>query len=185
MEKLLKKLPFIMALLTVLFCGYTLGVIGLNHAKNVINSAVNQESAPDVKIDMLARRMASSRVLFSASNPEQKDPLCWPILLTSIASLLALGHVLFGLPRTYSFIDSDRLAGWQGANLQYRFTHSRRTIHSHLTLCIHAKKYQYRQQKANETRNSHSLHLGILEKQCLKQSKTYWSPFGTKISMHC
>ncbi len=129
-----------MTLFTVLLGSYTLGVIGLSHAENVINSAVSQESAPDVKIDMLARRIASPRIYFATTTPLKNDPFSWPILLTSIASLLALGHVLFGLPRTYSFIDSDRLAGWQDANLQYRFIHSRRTIHSRLTLCIHAKK---------------------------------------------
>ncbi|MGF1704393.1 hypothetical protein [Enterovibrio baiacu] len=125
MEKLPKKLPFIMALLTVLFCSYALGVIGLSHAKNVINKAVSQESAPDTNIDTIAPRIASPRILISASDPLDKDPLSWPVLFASFASLLALGCILYGFPRTHLAIDTDRLAGWQDANLQYRFIHSR------------------------------------------------------------
>ncbi|MEI8609150.1 hypothetical protein A1OW_17600 [Enterovibrio norvegicus] len=125
MEKLLKKLPFIMVLLTVLFCSYALGVMGLSYAKNVINKAVSQESVPDTKIDTLAPRIASPRILVSASDPLNKDPLSWPMLFASFASLQVLRRILYGLPRTHLSIDTDRLGGWQDANLQYRFIHSR------------------------------------------------------------
>ncbi|MDD1793783.1 hypothetical protein LRP50_11635 [Enterovibrio sp. ZSDZ42] len=125
MDKLLKKLPFFMVLLIVLLSSYAIGVIGLSDAKIANNRAISQQSTPDTKIDTFASRTSLPRVLYSASRQPKKQGVNWPLMLASNTGVLALNITLYGLPKNHLLFDSRRLAGWQDANLQFRFIHSR------------------------------------------------------------
>ncbi len=114
-----------MVLLTVLLCSYAIGVIGLSDAKITYNRAISQDSAPDTKIDTLAAKTTSPRVLYSVSRPLKNNGLHWPLVLVSIGALLTFNRASYGLPQSHLLFDSRRLAGWQDANLQFRFIHSR------------------------------------------------------------
>ncbi|CEO39056.1 hypothetical protein UA38_19145 [Photobacterium kishitanii] len=125
MQKTTGRLSFFITLLTVLLFCNVASVVELGFSQHSFTEA-SQDRAPDASIDILIQRHATSRINSLEAQPPTKDPQSWPILLLTIAMLLGLFSNLKYIAPHYLTFSSHRLAGWQDANLQFRFIHSRR-----------------------------------------------------------
>ncbi|PTB33690.1 hypothetical protein [Photobacterium phosphoreum] len=124
MQKPIWRLSFFVTLVTVLLFSNVASVIELGFSQHSFTVA-SQDRAPDASIDIIIPRNATSRISSLEAQPPVKDPLPWPIVLLTIAMLLSLFSNLKYIAPHYLTFSNHRLAGWQDANLQFRFIHSR------------------------------------------------------------
>ncbi|KXF82638.1 hypothetical protein [Enterovibrio coralii] len=125
MRQFIQRLPFLITLLMALLLGNTAAVVSQDLLQAPLTLAASQDSQPDASLDTFLPRYTNSRAHQPEPKAPEKDVASWPILLMTIAMLLALFRAASTLPRSYLTSDNHRLAGWQDSNLQFRFIHSR------------------------------------------------------------
>ncbi|WP_035387199.1 hypothetical protein, partial [Ferrimonas senticii] len=125
MRQLIQRLPLMMTLLMVLLLGNTTTLLSQDLLQAPQSVLAGHDSRPDLSLDATLSQLASPRGPQSEQKLKPKLPNSWPLVLMTIAMLLALVRLPVLLPRRYLLSPSHRLAGWQESNLQYRFIHSR------------------------------------------------------------